>query len=495
MRETIKAIAKKSHFFIYLLPLFFVLHGFTYSYNLVSIKTALLVLAAFLTAAFLLSRLSFLFFRDWYKAHLFTVSILFINFFFGNLYQGLNNISKKYFFGKYSFLFALSALLLVLLFILLKRKNKVSGKVGFAFNIFLFSLLLVEIVSLTIKLTTPNKFSLQLNTSILKTCHDCQKPDIYFILTDGYAGPAELKDLFGFDNSAFDSALAQRKFHVIRNSQSNYNYTVLSMASILNMSYLNLNRAHNDENRNVSGSLRAIKRSQLAGFMKMNGYKVCNNSIFQMDEGENEETFLFPGSLSLLMGSTLVYHVARIIQFKLHGNKNLQVISDGQLSTIMKSNALLYDKTIELASTPSTTPRFVYTHLLMPHFPYFFDKTGNKTSPETILYQNRFSKKDYLEYLQYVSMKVLALIDSIQKKSATPPVIILLSDHGFHQLDDKVDPKYYFSNISAVYLPKGDYSGFYDGMSNVNIFRTLLNTQFKQRMDILKDSTIFRKEQ
>ena len=40
-------------------------------------------------------------------------------------------------------------------------------------------------------------------------------------------------------------------------------------------------------------------------------------------------------------------------------------------------------------------------------------------------------------------------------------------------------------------MPDGNNSGFYDGMSNVNQFRVLLNSQFKQKLPLLKDSTNF----
>jgi len=69
-----------------------------------------------------------------------------------------------------------------------------------------------------------------------------------------------------------------------------------------------------------------------------------------------------------------------------------------------------------------------------------------------------------------------------------------MSDHGFRQLADTTAKKYYFMNLNAVYLPAGNYSGFYDGMSNVNQFRVILNAQFGQKLPLLKDSIIFLRE-
>ena len=70
-----------------------------------------------------------------------------------------------------------------------------------------------------------------------------------------------------------------------------------------------------------------------------------------------------------------------------------------------------------------------------------------------------------------------------------------MSDHGFTKYDaSAIDPSYNFNNMINVYLPDKNYSEFPDTISNVNLFRFILNKQFKQRLPLLKDSTIFLKE-
>ena len=72
---------------------------------------------------------------------------------------------------------------------------------------------------------------------------------------------------------------------------------------------------------------------------------------------------------------------------------------------------------------------------------------------------------------------------------------MFMSDHGFREfIADSVDHSYHYMNINAIYLPNKQYQAFYKGMSNVNQFRILLNTEFNQRLPILKDSTSFLKE-
>jgi hypothetical protein len=139
----------------------------------------------------------------------------------------------------------------------------------------------------------------------------------------------------------------------------------------------------------------------------------------------------------------------------------------------------------------SRRPKFVYTHLIMPHHPYFFDSSGKKTPIEKLTNEYDTDRKLYLEYLIYTNKILLELIDTIKKNSTQPPVIIVMGDHGFRQFNYKTEAQYYFMNLNAVYFPNARYSLFYDGMSNINQFRIILNSLFNQKLPLLKDSTSF----
>jgi hypothetical protein len=64
-----------------------------------------------------------------------------------------------------------------------------------------------------------------------------------------------------------------------------------------------------------------------------------------------------------------------------------------------------------------------------------------------------------------------------------------MGDHGFREFKNKVENKYHFMTLNAVLLPDKNYSGFYKGMSHINQFRTILNSQFGQKLPLQKDST------
>ena len=99
---------------------------------------------------------------------------------------------------------------------------------------------------------------------------------------------------------------------------------------------------------------------------------------------------------------------------------------------------------------------------------------------------------NYLSYLQYCNTKLIQLVDHILSNTSRPPVILLMSDHGFREFaHDSVNHKYHFMNLNAMYLPQKQYRNFYKGVSTVNLFRILLNAQFGQNLPLLKDSSSF----
>jgi phosphoglycerol transferase MdoB-like AlkP superfamily enzyme len=155
-----------------------------------------------------------------------------------------------------------------------------------------------------------------------------------------------------------------------------------------------------------------------------------------------------------------------------------------------RNNENLFNLTLKTAAQKTTTPKFVLTHLMMPHYPYYFDKNGKEFPFESLEEGQQTNHHNYIEYLQYSNKKLLDLIDHILKNSSFPPIIVLMGDHGFRHFTQPVDAKYHFNNLAAVYLPGKKYSAFTDSLTNVNLLRAVLNTTFGQQLPYLKDTAI-----
>ncbi len=480
--------------FLFLLPVFFVLHGYTDNHNFVPVKDALLLTGLYTIYSIVLLFLFWLLYRDFYKAGLVAFLFMAFHFFFGSIHDGLKNITGQSFITKYTFLLPFTTVFFITVIILVKKRKALIQKTGYFLNTLLLLLLIVDAGWLVTKLIGKNNNSSLTTQPAFKACDTCAKPDIYFIVADEYAGNTQLKEIFQFDNFAFENELRNRGFHIVQNSYSNYNYTPFSVASILNMSYLNLKDTNRKE-ADVKYVYEVIRDNQTLQYLTANGYKFYNHSVFNFNgnPARTEATFL-PDKARLITSQTFLSRMDRDIGFNLITRFKSKVALKRITYFNRQNNNYSYDLTWSLAEERTKKPKFVYTHLMMPHYPYYYDKDGKEQPYETLMEGKQVDTKAYTEYLQYANKKLLSLIDHIRTSSAAPPIIIFMGDHGFRHFEKPIERRYYFMNMNALYMPQKNYTAFADSSSTVNHFRKILNTQFNLQMPLHKDSSIYLKD-
>lgn len=490
MRAKFIHIIRNVPVFLYLLPVFFVLHGCLENYDYIPFKDAALLTGIYIGFSLLFAFLAWIFFRNFTKASLFALLLMAFHFFFGSLYDFAKKIFGDSFLTKYSFILPAALIFFILAFIWIKRRRSGFSATRFYLNSLLLLLVLADSVLLLSKVVSPSRKATGLPEGF-SSCDSCSKPDIYFILADEYAGNTELKDLFSYDNSPFLDSLSQRKFRVISESHSNYNYTPFSMASILNMDYLPLSATDRNQS-DLTYCYTAIENNRLLRFLEHHGYRLYNYSIFDFEgqPGRRLERFL-PVKTRLITSQTFLSRAENSILFNVVTRLKSKSALRKLTYAYKENNEHIYSLTRDQAVKRSSQPKFVYTHLELPHYPYYYDKNGKEQPFDKLTEGNQVNKAAYAEYLQYSNTQLLRLVDHILQSSATPPVIVLMGDHGFRHFTEPVERKYYFNNLSAVYLPGGDYGMFPDSLTSVNLFRILLNTTFKQQLPLLKDSSIY----
>ena len=157
----------------------------------------------------------------------------------------------------------------------------------------------------------------------------------------------------------------------------------------------------------------------------------------------------------------------------------------------LKGNKRLADLTIKTAGSRAVNPKLVYTHLLMPHWPYLQDSLGRLAEYNAYKVVSKDQgKADYLSYLKHTNNFVSAFVDKLLHLTNGKAVIMVMSDHGYRKIenDSKFRGNY---NLNAVYLPDQNYKSFYDSVSNVNQFRLIFNTVFKTQLPLKQDSIVF----
>jgi hypothetical protein len=480
--------------FLWLLPVFFVVHGYVGFYDLIPLRSAFSLLFTYWLATGVLVLLCLLIFRKAEKATLFAFCLLCLYFFFGALQDFLQEYFRKSFVTRYGFLLPLFLLLFSVLFYHLKKVTHFPDRLFRYLNVVLILLLFWDIGIVSKKITAGENVIIKGQQPRLSPCTTCAKPDIYLIVTDGYSGNVALNRFFDFNNAAFEEALQQRGFQITDSSSSNYNYTVFSMGSMLNMNYLNTNGNLNQV-ENLSVAFHAIGRSRVVSFFEQMGYAIYNFSLFDLKKQPAPIVkTLMDFNKSPLTTQTFLYRLEKDIGYHVEPVlKYIRVKKQNALDTDLKNNRKVDSLTREVSQQKNQAPKFVYAHLMMPHMPYYFDSTGNKV-PDASLLDPLFerSKDGYLQYLIYSNKKILELIDYIQQHNATPPVIFLVSDHGNREYLQSINAgDFQCLNLNAISIPGNENPLFYKGMSNVNFFRIFLNKQFGQTIESVKDSSIF----
>jgi len=361
----------------------------------------------------------------------------------------------------------------------------------FYLNILLTILIIVDAGWLVTKIpTAKEKKEFRPETEGFTICDTCRTPDIFLIIPDQYSGYTALKDVFDFDNTNFENELKARGFYIAKKSVSNYNFTPFSVASTLNMDLLSLKKGQQNYST-VGYSYEVIRNSRVLKFLFSLGYRFYNCSIFDFDgQPAHKYTAFMPYGIKLVTAQTLTTRLRDDFrQDILDGKLGLKKLQQKIAYDNLHFNDEIMDLTAKIAAEKINEPKFVYTHLMLPHYPYYFDSKGNPMPIEKLGGLNRVNANDYIEYLQYGNKRLLELIDNILAGSVSPPLIIVLSDHGFRHPEENADPAYDFINLNTVYFPDGNYSRFYEGISNMNQFRLIFNQYFGQRLPMLKDST------
>lgn len=486
MKNKFLKIIQTRPIFLILLPFFFVLHGLIRYYDPGIIMDAIILYLVYITASVLIAITAWLYLRQTIKAAFFSFIIIGYNFFFGSCYDFIKKISGDTFFLKYSFLIPVTVIVFLTIVLLLKKSKKSFERANSFLNYLFIILIFIDIIRFLTKLSGSEPIRAD-NLSGLFLRSNTSKPDIYLIVADEYAGKKQLRDLFHFDNIAFEDSLKTRGFFVMNHSLSNYNATTYSMASMFSMGYIRGLKDSIINHQKILSCREIINNNNLLHFFNERKYTTYNCSPFTFNK-KKKAVFnpFFPTWKSLLTSETFLYRIKQDIGYKFASKKNIEKIIRYHYYNNKKIDSLT-----RMIAANETGPKFVYTHLAMPHYPYYFDRNGNEVHISKINSSFKNNREAYIDYLLYSNKKLLSLVDYILLHSSQPPIILLISDHGFRQYGTEASRNYQFMNLNAVLVPDRNYTGFYDGQSNINEFRIILNSQFGQKLPLLKDSTSF----
>jgi hypothetical protein len=327
-------------------------------------------------------------------------------------------------------------------------------------------------------------------------------PDIYYIILDGYARADILEEIYLYDNAEFLDYLTRKGFYVARESRSNYCQTLLSLASSLNMTYLDdLAQRIGIEYRGPRPMTGMIRNNAVIRFLKQYGYDIV----------------VFPsGSSRTEIGNVDIYMASRWsldeFQTMLISMTPIPFVAN-QLGVYdeygFHRERILYtfDHLPRMAELEG--PIFVFAHIIAPHPPFVFGVQGEEIDPEypfvrfdggDLIPTGRLTRDEYVDgyrgQLVFINERVKRAVDGILSNSTMPPIIILQADHGPASMLDWEDPdNTYFKErlaiLNAYYLPNDGDMNLYDEVTPVNTFRVIFDHYFGADYELLEDESYF----
>lgn len=317
------------------------------------------------------------------------------------------------------------------------------------------------------------------------------RPDIYYIILDRYPSQQTLAGTtYEYDNSTFLGELERRGFYVAPHSHANYTFTALSIASSLNMDYLDVQTmaemaptsdAWKPVHDMLAGSLAAPE------LLERQGYTYVQLPSWFEPTATGSEVDIRPRLAAFSEFADALY---RSTIFPI-GLERLGIRGPG---TGHADHALFQFEQL-LEPNEVAGPRFVFAHILLPHPPYVFGPDGMLPVSE-VTDGSDAPREAFLGQLEYTNKRVLELLDELLRDSdESDPVVIIQADEGPYnprvvsdwRLASPEDYQLKFGILNAYYMPGVTRTGLYPAITPVNTFRLLFNDYFGAEFPLLED--------
>ena len=321
-----------------------------------------------------------------------------------------------------------------------------------------------------------------------------QKPDIYYFIPDAYGRADYLKKYMNYDNSWFINELRSLGFFVGDCSLSNYSFTRLSLASSLNMDYLESLPGNFDPNNKDATLLDdLIINSKVRRQLEQAGYQtVAFETGYPFTEMNDGSYYFKPNNDPLTMQVVSPFEKMVIDNTIVKGMKNVPpfkqwIGSNFPYGEKYQRQKFIIDKLRNVPSIPGS--KFVFIHLTTTHRPYIFQPDGSILNDENYYINDGVPLDDehyirgYQYQLDFTNQYLVDLVKIILAESSVPPIIIIQGDHGVR------DPGR-LSILNAIYPGEND-PLLYSSITPVNTFRYVFNQLGIDSLDFLPDHSYY----
>lgn len=327
------------------------------------------------------------------------------------------------------------------------------------------------------------------------------KRDIYYIVLDRYASADQLREVYDFENVDFVEALEAEGFFFPDPAYANYQRTAHSLASSLNLNYLDDLTAVLGEN---SGDWRPLyhllEDTQIHRFLRPQGYRFLhfgswwNPTRTNRTADENYNWWAAPEFFRVYFGKSFVGFTGQLFGAYAFNTRQQQC------DRVERKFAWLDE------ASRTEGPKFVFAHFLLPHPPFVFGRDGSCLDRRVVAGRSR--QENYIAQVEFTNRLILDLVRSLKRNAPVEPIIIIQADEGpwpapyagneIDGLGKDVSPVNWtkatdaelrekMGILHALYLPGSGSSLTYRDMTPVNTFRLVFNQYFGTALPLLPD--------
>jgi len=440
-----------------------------------------------------------LFIKNISRSGLFTLFVITIFFSFGHAITILSNTTiLGVEVGRIRVLGIISIITLLIGFLIIKKIPNNFSDVNL--NLFMVSLLLVLIPIGNILYFNFQQIEHRTTRVPLNENKDINNslPDVYFIILDSYTRQDVLEELYNYDNQPFLNTLKNLGFYIAECSMSNYQYTLLSMSSTLNMNYLpDIDKRINKDQYQPEVLKDLIRHNKVRKLLSDAGYKfVSVENSYLGTQIPDADIYIRQSTNNYFNSSANEYLTPFEEMFiKTTVGVALYRLPLGDVTKWVQRESFPYydrarnqlfqlDTLSDLVYVPG--PKFVYVHLNIPHRPFIFQADGSIQN-DPGYYSNdggainqEYENKGYTDQIDFINNRLPTIINHIITNSKNQPIIIIQGDHG-------LDTKNRSLILNSFYPAERLKNHLYPSISSVNTFRVVLNSILNTSFEILPD--------
>ncbi len=459
--------------------------------------------------------------RDAHKGAAIASAMLLLFFSYGHLYNTLKPVAiGGVLIGRHRFLVPLFLLILTAIVRFVQSRKKTLQRASGALTLIAAAMLVTPILTIAgavYRLNTAwisQDIDERSNADLGEASPGAERPDIYYIILDGFARQDVMQKQFDLDISDFIAFLEERGFYVADQSHTNHNWTALSLASSLNMDYVQ-NLGLDLVPKSYPGVfVDPIVHSRVRRKLEALGYTIVGlRSGYLPTEWTDADLFISPDPVPAGEGrsgirlnafeSQLLHSTALkvVLDFAPPGEvERIGFRTDYPHELLREIILAAFDYLAEAPSTPG--PKFVFTHIVAPHSPYLFGPNGeplDQVDPFTLGFvadgTEAGDKAKYRAQAVYVIKRMEEVLDAILTESASPPIILVQADHGPGEGEgtrpEGDGMRQRMRIFNAYYLPDECDEYLYPSVTPVNSFRIVFDCVFGDSLGLIDDHTYY----